>query len=62
MANFIISIENLRGHPQRFFEYIRMSISSFNVLLSQLEHHLSKETTSLRNPISPTERLVVTLR
>jgi hypothetical protein len=51
----------LRGHPQRFFEYIGMSISRFNVLLSQLERHLSKETTSLRKPISPTERLV-TLR
>jgi hypothetical protein len=51
----------LRGHPQRFFEYTRMSISSFVVLLSKLEHRLSKETTSWRKHISPTERLV-TLR
>jgi hypothetical protein len=26
----------LRGHPQRFFEYTRMSIGSFDILLSKL--------------------------
>jgi hypothetical protein len=54
-------IENLRD-PERFFERTRMSIISFDFLLSKLEHHPTKETTSWIKPVSPTEQLTVTLR
>jgi hypothetical protein len=42
MANFIMLLVNLTGHPEIFFEYARMSISGFNFLSSELEHHLLK--------------------
>jgi hypothetical protein len=42
VVNFIMLLENLRGHPERFFEYARMSISGFDFLSSELEHHLLK--------------------
>lgn len=61
MVNLIMFIENLRN-PERFFERTRMSIISFDFLLSKLELHPTKETTSWIKPVSPTEQLTVTLR
>lgn len=54
--------ENIRRYPQKFFEYYRMSISSFDELLEILRPHITKTTTVFRNPICAEERLTITLR
>ncbi|KAF0763594.1 DDE Tnp4 domain-containing protein [Aphis craccivora] len=51
------------GHyPEEFFKYYRMSITSFNELISLIGLKLSKQHTGLLMPISPEERLTITLR
>jgi len=59
---FQIFYDNLKKYPDKFFDYYRMSIQSFEELLEKVRKNLTKEITHLRNPISPEERLTVTLR
>jgi hypothetical protein len=59
---FQLFYDNLKKYPEKFFDYYRMSIQSFEELLEKVRLNLTKETTHLRNPISPEERLTVTLR
>lgn len=60
--NFSEFYENIRKHPEKFFEYYRMSIKSFDELLAKLRSHLTKEITNMRNPLNPEVRLTVTIR
>lgn len=53
---------NVRQHPDKFFNYYRMSIGTFDKLLQDVGQYLQFEDTSFRNAISPEERLSVTLR
>jgi hypothetical protein len=62
MGHFKDFFENIRRYPQKFFEYYRMSISSFDELLEILRPHITKTTTVFRNPICAEERLTITLR
>jgi len=50
----------LREDEDKFFEYFRMSIATFDLLLSKISHRLQKR--SIRQAITPEERLVLTLR
>ncbi|XP_026821629.1 uncharacterized protein LOC113560047 [Rhopalosiphum maidis] len=59
---FQVFYDNLKKYPEKFFDYYRMSISSFEELLEKVRLHLTKEITHFRNPISPEKRLTVTLR
>jgi len=59
---FQIFYENLKKYPDKFFDYYRMSIQSFEELIEKVQLNLTKEITHLRNPISPEEQLTVTLR
>lgn len=52
----------LRQHPDKFFEYCRMSIETFDLILNRVEHRLQKTELNYRKVILPEERLVVTLR
>ncbi|CAH1979246.1 unnamed protein product [Acanthoscelides obtectus] len=52
----------LREYPEKFFEYLRMSISTYDFLLSKVNRRFTKIMTNYRSPISAEERLVVTLR
>jgi hypothetical protein len=52
----------LRKYPERFFEYLRMSVETFDFILSRVSHRLQKQTTNYRQSISSAERLVVTIR
>lgn len=52
----------LRQDEQKFKEYFRMDTSTFDYLLDTCSGELLKETTNFRKPITPEERLVVTLR
>lgn len=52
----------LRLNPDKAFEYYRMSIESFDVLLNLTKDYITKQDTKLRTAIPPEERLTVTLR
>lgn len=43
---------NIRKFPEKFFEYYRMSLNSFDELLTTLRPYLTKQQTNMRNPIS----------
>ncbi|XP_025194756.1 protein ALP1-like isoform X2 [Melanaphis sacchari] len=62
IGQFRTFFENIRQYPDKFFEYYRMSISSFDELLKTLRPHITKSTTEFRNPISAEERLTITIR
>ena len=53
---------DLRKYPKKFKEYTRMSIATFDELLSLVSDDIYKQTTNFRQAISPEERLVVTIR
>ncbi|XP_050064509.1 uncharacterized protein LOC126553379 [Aphis gossypii] len=57
-VNFMI----LRAHPEEFFKYFRMSIKTFDELISLVRPCLSKQIIHMRVPISTEERLTITLR
>lgn len=53
----------LRKYPDKFRSYTRMSIETFDMVLSLVGSRLMKNWTNLnREPIYPCERLIVTLR
>ena len=45
-----------------FFRFVRMTPQRFEHLLSLVGPHLQRTTTKMREPISPAETLVLTLR
>lgn len=51
-----------RLYDDKFFEYLRMTKESFDLLLHKLEDKLTKVTTNFKEPISAEQRLVITLR
>ncbi len=53
---------SIREYPEKFFEYYRMSITSFDELLELLRPYITKKNTYMRNAISAAERLTITLR
>jgi hypothetical protein len=50
----------LRQHPDKFFKYFRMSINTYDYILTNIEENLKKH--SIRRPIPPNMRLAVALR
>ncbi|KAK0073882.1 hypothetical protein PV325_009066 [Microctonus aethiopoides] len=62
MEKFQRFYENIRLYNEKFFQYYRMSIKSFDELVKILRPHITKENTQFRNSISAEERLTVTLR
>ncbi|CAK1592280.1 unnamed protein product [Parnassius mnemosyne] len=59
---FKIFYEDVRKYPRKFFNYARMSVSSFDVLLCLLKPHITGIDTNMRPCISPEEKLFITLR
>jgi len=59
---FTTFFNDIKKYPEKFFDYYRMSILSFEELLEKVRPKITKEITHLRNPISAKERLTVTLR
>lgn len=51
-----------RSYQDKFFQYYRMSVRTFDHLLSLVEDKIAKRDTNMKKSISPTERLVITLR
>lgn len=61
-GKFCLLHEQLKIYPEKFFEYYRMSIDSFTNLHFMIKPRLLKKATNMRQPISPEEKLAVTLR
>ncbi|KAF2890722.1 hypothetical protein ILUMI_15451 [Ignelater luminosus] len=53
---------DLRDHPNKFFQYYRMSMRSFDDLLQIIGPRITYQDTKWRNFIPPEERLLATLR
>lgn len=59
---FVTLYPNLRKHDHKFFNYFRMSIASFDELMDIVKDDLEAREDSIRDSISPEEKLVITLR
>ncbi|XP_071995514.1 uncharacterized protein [Engystomops pustulosus] len=53
---------DLRQHPDKFHNYVRMTVTSFDRLLAHLRSGLRFQDTNMRRSVTPEERLIVTLR
>lgn len=54
-------VELMRQFPDRFKEYFRMSVETFDYILDEIRPTITRQTTVLRNPIDPETRLYITL-
>ena len=56
-------VQEMRANdPSAHLRYFRMSVDNFDELLAMIEDKIKKQHTCMREPISPGERLAVTLR
>jgi hypothetical protein len=56
------SFRKLWQDSERFFEFLYMSVATFDCILSRVKYGLWKKCTNFYKPVSPEERLYVTLR
>ena len=61
-GEFHAQIQQLKGYPDRFYSYFRMTVKLFHELLHLVGAGVEKSQTNWRRPISAEERLAVTLR
>ena len=61
-GEFYALYPDLRHYPSKFFQFYRMTVARFDFLLKKLAPRLRKKATNLRQPISPEQMLVLTLR
>ncbi|KAL4112615.1 hypothetical protein QTP88_016366 [Uroleucon formosanum] len=61
-SQYITLYPKLRDHDEKFFNYFRMSIESFDDLLDLIKNELEANEQAVRYCISPQEKLIVTLR
>lgn len=54
--------EDLRNDEAKFFNYFRMSVSSFDELHGHIKDKIQRKNSQLRNCVQPVEMLAVTLR
>jgi hypothetical protein len=59
---FHLLSEEIKSDQNKFFNYYRMSATSFEALLNSIESSIKKIDTNMRESISPRERLSLTLR
>ncbi|XP_058839521.1 uncharacterized protein LOC131695000 [Topomyia yanbarensis] len=53
----------LREHPDKFYNYLRMTIPTFDYILDIVDRKLMKMWTNfIKTPITPCEKLVITIR
>lgn len=52
----------LRGYPELFKNYTRMSVETFDHVVTELKREFSLKSTNFMRPISVEERLILTLR
>lgn len=61
-GQFYIMFEKHRMYPDKFFQYYRMSVTSFDELLCLVSEKIRKNDTTMKKSIPPVQRLVITLR
>lgn len=63
-GEFSTLYETLRLNEDKFREYTRMSVSTFDYILEKIESSLKLTTTNfhISDSITPAEKLIVTLR
>ena len=54
--------QQIKHDEKKFYQYTRMKKRTIDIILEAVSPHLQKQTTNFRKPISPEERLVITLR
>ncbi|CAI6374002.1 unnamed protein product [Macrosiphum euphorbiae] len=59
---FYTSFNNLRENDEKFFNYFRMSVKSFDELAAKISTKIKSQDTCMRLSIPPLEMLAVTLR
>ncbi|KAF9424298.1 hypothetical protein HW555_000437, partial [Spodoptera exigua] len=59
---FTTLMQQLRNDPQKFFNYFRMTIPTFDNLLKKVEKDLKKRDTNMRKSIRPEEKLAICIR
>lgn len=59
---FLLEYRELLLDEKKFYNFFRLSVSSFECLLKSLEPHIRKNYTNMRNPVEPVEMLGITLR
>uniref|UniRef100_A0A915E977 DDE Tnp4 domain-containing protein n=1 Tax=Ditylenchus dipsaci TaxID=166011 RepID=A0A915E977_9BILA len=59
-GSYRILLPELKQHAEKFHSYMRMNLSEFNNLLAVVTPWLTRR--SIRTPINPEERLMLTLR
>ena len=61
-GHYFTLYKQLREDPEKWFNYFRMSMNSFDELLSCVKGHIKHQDTNMRTAISLEEMLVITLR
>ena len=59
---FTVFYSDLRRYENKFFNYVRMSVRSFDELLNELRPSIAGQDTNMRQCITPEEKLLVTSR
>ena len=59
---FYTLFEDLRNDEKKFYNYFRMSITTFDELHNRLKYDLQRQNTKMRNCIQPVQMLAITIR
>ena len=62
LGEFYHLYRDVRLYHDKFYNYLRMTKNTFDMLLEKLENHLGGPGTNYRQKISPEQRLVLTVR
>lgn len=61
-GEFLRVYKKMRNYPDKFFNYARMSVESFDFLLNKVQDKLERTSTNFREAISAEQRLCITIR
>jgi hypothetical protein len=61
-GSFYTLFEKLRSDDAKFFNYFRMSVSTFDFLVTRLSDKIQGQDTVMRTCVPPKEMLAVTIR
>ncbi|CAI6357997.1 unnamed protein product [Macrosiphum euphorbiae] len=61
-GDFYTLYSRLRADDVSFFNYFRMSLTSFDELFAKIKHKIIRQDTNMRSAIPPEEMLAITLR
>ena len=62
LGEFHHLFQQLKDDPEKFFQYTRMHRKTFSIILEAITPFIERKGTDFKKPITPEERLVITLR